>query len=158
MSIPQNDISRPDKYDLLLQKMDRFQELVDQKNQLQEKIASIQQEYQERVRPLEEELETVIRKLDQNLAKLDTVPEEPPQAKKGYTRYGRGQLGVAIKELLRSNPDKRFKPKEIADALNTKGTSVSLWFNKYGIRDEEIRRIPVGRGGKRFLYTIRENG
>jgi len=143
-----------DKYDLFIQKIDHFQSLVEEKKQLQDKIAAIEQEYTERIRPLQLELDTIIKQLDQNLAKLETTPATPATSS-GYTKYGRGQLGEAIKDLLRSNPDKAFKPKEIATALNTKGTSVSLWFNKYGTPENYIERIPAGAGGKRFVYKFK---
>lgn len=156
MAIMQKDISTPDKYDLFIQKIDHFQYLVEQKKELQEKIAAIQNEYQERIQPLESELSDIIRELDKNLAKIETTSEAPTKKQDdGFTKYGRGELGIAIKELLRSNPDKEFKPKDIAKALNTKGTAVSLWFNKYGLGDDEIERIPAGAGGKRFVYKIR---
>ncbi|ARM31408.1 hypothetical protein [Prosthecochloris sp. HL-130-GSB] len=150
------DVPVPDKYDLLVQHFDPVRELVDRKNQLQEKIAAIQQEYQERIGPLERELASVMRKLEQKIAMLEPSREQLRQTRDGYTKYGRGQLGEAIRRLLRSNPDKKFRPKEIAEALNTKGTSISLWLNKYGACDDNIQRIPVGSGGRRFVYQINE--
>ncbi len=155
MAIMQKDMSSPDKYDRFIQKIDHFQYLVEQKKELQEKISAIQHEYHERIQPLETELEGIIRELDRNLAKLEATAEAPAKESGEFTKYGRGQLGIAIKDLLRSNPDRTFKPKDIAKALNTKGTAVSLWFNKYGLGDEEIERIPAGAGGKRFVYKIR---
>ena len=154
MNISKRDTVAPDKYDLFIQKIDQFQSLVEKKKELQDSIARIQSEYEERIRPIEDELAVVIKELDKNLSKLESATEATA-AKGGYTKYGRGQLGEAIKDLLRSNPSRTFKPKEIADALNTKGTAVSLWFNKYGIADEEIERIPSGKGGKRFVYKIK---
>ena len=154
MNITKRDVAAPDKYDLFIQKIDQFQSLVEKKKELQDTIAQIQSEYEEKVRPIEDELAVVIKKLDQNLSKLESATETT-STKGGYTKYGRGQLGIAIKELLYSNPAKMFKPKEIADALNTKGTAVSLWFNKYGMADNEIERIPAGKGGKRFVYKIK---
>ncbi|WP_363319354.1 hypothetical protein [Chlorobium sp.] len=111
----------------------------------------MQLEFQEKIKPLEDELSAILKKLELNLPKLDGTAA----AKPGFSKFGRGQLGTPIKELLRSNPDSAFKPKEIADALNTKSTIVSLWMNKYGMADEEIERIPSGSGSKRFVYTIR---
>ena len=154
MNMKKRDVSTPDKYDRFIQKIDQFQSLVEKKKELQDTIAQIQNEYEEKIRPISNELAVVIKKLDQNLSKLESATEATTN-KDGYTKYGRGQLGTAIKELLRSNPDKAFKPKDIADALNTKGTAVSLWFNKYGIADDEIDRIPAGKGGKRFVYKIK---
>ena len=154
MNTSKRDLATPDKYDLFIQKIDQFQSLVEKKKELQDSIARLQNEYEERIRPIEGELAVVIKKLDQNLSKLESATETAT-AKGGYTKYGRGQLGEAIKELLRSNPSRTFKPKEIADALNTKGTAVSLWFNKYGIADPEIERIPAGKGGKRFVYQVK---
>ncbi len=154
MNIKKRDVATPDKYDLFIQKIDQFQSLVEKKKELQDTIAQIQNEYEEKIRPIEDELAIVIKKLDQNLSKLESATETTT-AKGGYTKYGRGQLGIAIKELLRSSPSKAFKPKEIADTLNTKGTAVSLWFNKYGIADNEIERTPAGKGGKRFVYKIK---
>ena len=145
------DATSPDKYDLFVQKIDHFQSLVKEKQNLQEQIAFMYQQFQEKMKPLEDELATVMRKLEQNLPKLEeTVP-----AASGTSKYGRGQLGSSIKNLLRSNPERAFKPKEIADALNTKSTTVSLWLNKYGMTDEEMERIPTGTGGKRFVYKIK---
>ncbi|ASQ89916.1 hypothetical protein CHL67_02365 [Prosthecochloris sp. GSB1] len=155
MNMKKSDVSTPDKYDLFIQRFDQFQSLVDEKKELQEKIAQIQNECQERILPLENELSSVIRRLDQRLSKLEGATEKAESGESGYIKYGRGQLGQAIKNLLRSNPEKAFKPKEIAEALKTKGTSVSLWFNKYGMTDSEIERIPSGKGGKRFVYKVR---
>ncbi|WP_363318813.1 hypothetical protein [Chlorobium sp.] len=109
------------------------------------------QQFQEKMKPLEDELATVMRKLEQNLPKLEETASEST----GLAKYGRGQLGSSIKDLLRSNPERAFKPKEIADELNTKSTTVSIWLNKYGMTDEEIERIPSGTGGKRFVYKIK---
>ncbi|MCG8342147.1 MAG: hypothetical protein MI684_04840 [Chlorobiales bacterium] len=154
MSINKRDVATPDKYDLFIQRIDQFQSLVEKKKELQDSIARVQSEYEERIRPIENELAVVIKKLDQNLSKLE-AGTDVTSVTGGYTKYGRGQLGEAIKNLLRSNPSSTFKPKEIADALNTKGTAVSLWFNKYGTADPEIERIPAGKGGKRFVYKIK---
>ena len=154
MNMNKRDVTAPDKYDLFIQKIDQFQSLVEKKKELQDSITQIQCEYEERIRPIQDELTVIIKKLDQNLSRLESGTEATT-AKGGYTKYGRGQLGEAIKELLRTNPSQAFKPKEIADALNTKGTAVSLWFNKYGIADDEIERIPSGKGGKRFVYKIK---
>ena len=148
------DRTAPDKYDLFIQKIDQFQSLVEKKKELQDTVAQIQHEYEQKVRPIKDELATVIKKLDQNLSKLEAATGTK-SSEEGYTKYGRGQLGIAIKDLLRTNPEKAFKPKEIADSLNTKGTAVSLWFNKYGLADQEIERIPAGKGGKRFVYKIK---
>jgi hypothetical protein len=143
--------SSPDKYDLFIQKIDHFQSLVEKKKNLQEEIAKLHQEFDEKINPLENELNAIIKKLELNLSKLEAGVAE----KSGFAKYGRGQLGVSIKNLLRSKPEKAFKPREIADALQTKGTAVSLWFNKYGNSDPEIARIPVGHEGKRFVYKIK---
>ena len=150
-----SDASTPDKYDLFIQKFDEFQSLVDKKKELQEKIALIQNECRERIQPVQNELSSIIKRLDQRLSRLEETTGKTEPRSGGHTRYGRGQLGAAIKELLRSQPQRSFKPKEIADALNTKGTSVSLWFNKYGMADDEIERVPSGKGGKRFVYKIK---
>ncbi len=154
MNMTQTDISTPDKYDRFIEQIDQFHSLVAKKKELRNTLSQIQQEYQEKIRPVEEELSVVLKQLDVSISKLELAKEAAPKKGK-YTKYGRGQLGAAIKDLLRSHPDRAFKPKEIADALNTKGTSVSLWFNKYGLEDEEIERIPSGAGGKRFVYKIK---
>jgi hypothetical protein len=143
--------SSPDKYDLFIQKIDHFRSLVDEKKSIQDKIATLQLEFEEKIRPLEAELNTIIKKLELNLSKVDGGVAEKP----GVSKYGRGQLGASIKNLLASQPAKAFKPREIADALQTKGTAVSLWFNKYGNSDHDIERVPVGDGGKRFVYKIK---
>ncbi|MBM3422825.1 MAG: hypothetical protein FJY09_06215 [Chlorobi bacterium] len=151
MNMLKKDATSPDKYDLFVQKIDHFQSLVKEKQNLQEQIAFMYQQFQEKMKPLEDELAAVMRKLEQNLPRLEeTVPSST-----GTAKYARGQLGASIKELLRSNPDRAFKPKDIADALNTKSTTVSLWLNKYGMSDEEMERIPAGSGGKRFVYKLR---
>jgi len=154
MTMKSQDVSTPDKYDLFIQRIDQFQSLVEKKKELQNTLSRIQNEFAERLAPVENELAVVIKQLDQNLSRLESAKAATSSAG-AYTKYGRGQLGEAIKDLLRSNPEKAFKPKEIADALNTKGTNVSLWFNKYGLTDNEIDRIPSGTGGKRFLYKIK---
>jgi hypothetical protein len=151
MSTLKKDSGSPDKYDLFIQKIDHFQSLVEEKKDLQAKISLIQQEYQGKIRPLEDELSSIIKKLESNLSKLEG--SAPVQT--GAPKFGRGQLGASIKDLLRSNPEKTFKPREIAEALNTKGTTVSLWFNKYGMSDAEIERVPAGKDGKRFVYKIK---
>ncbi|MGB0130286.1 hypothetical protein [Chlorobium sp.] len=145
------DAASPDKYDLFIQKIDHFQSLVKEKKNLQEKIMLLQREFQEKIKLLEDELSAILKKLELNLPKLEVT--DPAQT--GFSRFGRGQLGKSVKDLLRSNPERAFKPKEIADALNTKSTTVSLWLNKYGMTDEEIERIPSGSGSKRFVYKIR---
>ncbi|NTU97068.1 MAG: hypothetical protein HGA62_04540 [Chlorobiaceae bacterium] len=151
MSVIKKDIGSPDKYDIFIQKIDHFQSLVEEKKKLQIKIAETQKEFQEKIKPLEDELNAVIKKLETNLAKLEgAAPQENAPSK-----FGRGQLGTAIKNLLRSHPNKTFKPRDIGDALNIKGTTVSLWFNKYGSTDPEIERVPSGKDGKRFVYTIK---
>jgi hypothetical protein len=151
MSTLKRDSGSPDKYDLFIQKIDHFQSLVEEKKSLQAKISLIQQEFQGKIKPLEDELSIIIKKLESNLSKLEgSAPEAPSTSK-----FSRGQLGVSIKDLLRSNPSKTFKPREIADALNTKGTTVSIWFNKYGVSDAEIERVPAGKDGKRFVYKIK---
>ncbi len=153
MSALKKDIGSPDKYDLFIQKIDHFQTLVEEKKKLQAKIAETQSEFQEKIKPLEDELNSIIKKLESNLSKLEgTAPAETTVTSK----FGRGQLGAAIKNLLRSNPDKTFKPRDIGEALNTKGTTVSLWFNKYGATDPEIERVPAGKDGKRFVYQIKK--
>ena len=151
MNTIKKDLGSPDKYDLFIQKIDHFQSLVEDKKNLQEQIAQIQHEYQAKIKPLEDELSIVIKKLELNLSKL----EGATPVKAAPSKFGRGQLGSSIKELLQSNPDKTFKPRDIAEALNTKGTTVSLWFNKYGLTDPEIERIPSGKEGKRFVYKIK---
>ncbi|NTW68593.1 MAG: hypothetical protein HGB23_01940 [Chlorobiaceae bacterium] len=151
MSTQKTESGTPDKYDIFVQKIDFFQSLVEEKKSLQTKIASIQKECQEKIRPLEEELSGIIKKLEANLSKLEGGA--PPEA--GTAKFSRGQLGSSIKDLLRSNPLKTFKPREIAEALNTKGTTVSLWFNKYGVNDAAIERVPAGKNGKRYVYKIR---
>ena len=151
MSAIRKESGSPDKYDLFIQRIDYFQSLVEEKKNLQEKINLIQKEFNEKVRPLEDELSSVIKKLETNLARL----EGSAPAVNAGSKFGRGQLGASIKELLRSNPDKSFKPRDIAEALNTKGTTVSLWFNKYGLNDSEIDRVPAGKEGKRFVYKIK---
>jgi hypothetical protein len=151
MSTIKKESGSPDKYDLFIQRIDYFQSLVEEKKNLQAEISRIHKEFNEKVRPLEDELSIVIKKLETNLSKLDgSAPAETASSK-----FGRGQLGSSIKELLRSNPDKSFKPRDIAEALNTKGTTVSLWFNKYGIADPEIDRVPAGKEGKRYVYRIK---
>lgn len=141
----------PDKFDLYILNVDDFKALNQQKNELKEKIAAMRLELEEKIRPYESELNTIIRKLELNLAKIEGGPAAAPSV----TKFGRGKLGASIKSLLQANPDKEFKPKEIAAALQTKGTAVSLWFNKYGNNDPEIDRIPVGEGGKRFVYKFK---
>jgi hypothetical protein len=141
----------PDKFDLYILNVDDFKALNKEKNELKEKIAAMRLEFEEKVRPFENELNAIVRKLELNLAKI----EGSPAAKPGVAKFGRGKLGASIKSLLQANPDKEFKPREIAAALQTKGTTVSLWFNKYGNNDPEIDRIPVGEGGKRFVYRIK---
>jgi len=155
MSFIRQEVESPDKYDRFIAKFDVFQSMVEDKKRLQTELTHIKSEYFERIKPLEDELASVIKKLEANLPKLDgviSVSQEPASGQK----FSRGQLGVAIKDLLRSNPEKSFKPREIAEALDTKGTSVSLWFNKYGLGDNEIERVPVGEEGKRFVYRIRQ--
>jgi hypothetical protein len=141
----------PDKFDLYIQNVDEFKSLNKQKNELKEKIAELQLQFEESIRPYENELNTIIKKLESNLSKIDGGTVAKPAAAK----FGRGKLGISIKNLLQANPNKAFKPREIAAALQTKGTAVSLWFNKYGNQDPEIDRIPVGEGGKRFIYQIK---
>ncbi|NTW52660.1 MAG: hypothetical protein HGB22_08735 [Chlorobiaceae bacterium] len=143
--------SSPDKFDLYILNVDDFKSLNKEKNELKEKIANLRLQFEDTIRPYENELNTIIRKLEANLSKIEggTVP------KAGTAKFGRGKLGASIKSLLQSNPDKAFKPREIAAALQTKGTAVSLWFNKYGNVDTDIERIPVGDGGKRFVYQIK---
>jgi hypothetical protein len=151
MSPIKKDTGSPDKYDLFIQRIDYFQSLVEEKKKLQAEISQIQKEFNEKIRPLEDELTTIIKKLETNLSKLEGSAPEPT----GTSKFSRGQLGASIKELLRSNPEKSFKPRDIAEALNTKGTTVSLWFNKYGLNDPEIDRVQSGKEGKRFLYRIK---
>ena len=151
MSAIRKDIGSPDKYDLFIQKIDYFQSLVEEKKNLQENISQIRTEFNEKIKPLEDELSTIIRKLETNLSKLEG--SAPVQS--SNQNFGRGELGTSIKDLLRSNPEKTFKPRDIAETLNTKGTAVSLWFNKYGLADSEIERIPAGKEGKRFVYKIK---
>lgn len=145
------DFITPDKYDIFVQKFDHFQSLVDDKKRLQMEIGRIQEECLERMRPLEEELALVLKKLENNLSHLDSAAPE----QSGSSRYQRGQLGAMIKELLRAHPDQTFKPRDIAEQLQAKGTAISLWFNKYGVHDSEIERIPSGKDGKRFIYRYR---
>lgn len=151
MNTIKKDVSQPDKYDLFIEKIDYFQSLVKEKKRVQEKIAALQQEFQEKIKPFEEELAVILKKLDLNLPKF----QGGASAKTGPTKFGRGQLGASIKDLLRSHPNRTFKPKDIASALNTKSTTISLWLNKYGTSDPEVERIPSGEGGKRFVYKIR---
>lgn len=141
----------PDKFDLYILNVDEFKSLNKEKNELKEKIASMRLEFEEKIKPIENELSVIVRKLELNLAKMEGGTAPKPAAAK----FGRGKLGASIKSLLQANPDKEFKPREIAAALQTKGTAVSLWFNKYGNNDPEIDRIPVGEGGKRFVYKIK---
>ncbi len=143
--------STPDKFDLYILNVDDFKSLNKEKNELKEKIEAMRLEFEEKVRPYEQELNVIIRKLERSLSLFEGAPAPIP----GVAKFGRGKLGVSIKGLLQGNPDKEFKPKEIAAALQTKGTAVSLWFNKYGNNDPEIDRIPVGAGGKRFVYRIK---
>jgi len=151
MSTIRKDIGSPDKYDLFIQRLDYFQSLVEEKKNLQAKISQIRTEFNEKIKPLEDELSTILRKLETNLSKLEgSAPEQSSTQK-----FGRGELGASIKDLLRSNPEKNFKPRDIAGVLNTTGTAVSLWFNKYGLADSEIERIPTGKEGKRFVYRIK---
>jgi hypothetical protein len=142
----------PDKFDLYILNVDEFKALNQQKNELKEKIAEMQRQFEESILPYETELNAIIKKLESNLSKM----EGTSAPKTGGTKFGRGKLGISIKNLLQANPDKAFKPREIAAALQTKGTAVSLWFNKYGSQDPEIERIPVGEGGKRFIYQIKK--
>jgi hypothetical protein len=144
--------SAPDKFDMYIANVDEFKSLNQQKNELKEKIAELQVQFEESIRPYETELNSIIKKLENNLSKM----EGAPAAKPAPAKFGRGKLGISIKTLLQANPDKAFKPREIAAALQTKGTAVSLWFNKYGNQDAEIERIPVGEGGKRFIYQIKK--
>ena len=146
------DIGSPDKYDIFIQKIDYFQSLVEDKRNLQAQISEIQKEFQEKIKPLEDELSSIIKKLETNLSRLEGGSAPEPVS---TPKFGRGQLGASIKELLQSNPDRTFKPRDIAEALNTKGTTVSLWFNKYGVNDPEIDRVPAGKDGKRFVYKIK---
>jgi hypothetical protein len=141
----------PDKFDLYILNVDDFKALNKEKNDLKEKIAAMRLDFEEKIKPVENELNTIVRKLELYLAKI----EGAPAAKPATAKFGRGKLGASIKSLLKANPDKEFKPKDIAAALQTKGTAVSLWFNKYGNNDPEIERIPVGEGGKRFIYKAR---
>ena len=138
MNVNKKDAASPDKYDLFIQKIDHFQSLVKEKKNLQEKIMLMQAEFRKKIKPLEDELSAILKKLELNLPKLDGETASGP----GFSKFGRGELGAAIRELLRSNPGSAFKPKEIADALNTKSTTVSLWLNKYGMSDVEIERKP----------------
>ncbi|MEI6639510.1 MAG: hypothetical protein FDX02_06945 [Chlorobium sp.] len=153
MNFIKKDSGSPDKYDIFIQRIDSFQSLVEEKKRLQVEISHIQTEYMERIRPLEAELATVIRKLDTNLATLEGAVSLP--ATSNFQKFSRGQLGGAIKEFLRSNADRSFKPRDIGEALNTKGTTVSLWFNKFGVDDSEIERVPSGKEGKRYVYRIK---
>ncbi|QEQ56495.1 hypothetical protein EKD02_03045 [Chlorobium phaeovibrioides] len=153
-SSPMSQIATtPDKYDIFIQKIDHFQSMVEEKKALQEKIARMYDEFKATVSPLEQELASIMRNLEMNLSKLEKGTSGA--AKSTGTRFSRGQLGNAIKGLLRAHPQKAFKPREIADALNTKGTTISVWFNKFGAEDQEIERIPTGKEGKRFLYKIK---
>jgi hypothetical protein len=145
------DITSPDKYDRFIQKIDHFQSLVEEKKNLQAKIAQMRDEFKAAIRPLENDLAGIIRNLETNLSRLESgVP-----VKAGTPRISRGQLGTAVKDLLRAHPAKAFKPKEIGDALGTTGGAFSVWFNKYGVHDNDIERIPTGKEGKRFLYKIK---
>jgi hypothetical protein len=143
--------SSPDKFDLYILNVDEFKDLNKAKNELKEKIAKLRLEFEETISPFENELNTIVKKLEFYLSKI----EGGTTAKPGFAKFGRGKLGASIKELLQSNPDKAYKPREIASALQTKGPAVSLWFNKYGNNDPEIERIPVGEGGRRFVYKIK---
>ena len=153
MNFIKRDAGSPDKYDIFIQRVDSFQSLVEEKKRLQAEMSQIQTEYMEKIRPLEDEFAAVIKKLETNLAKLEGASASP--APSTIQKFSRGQLGTAIKELLRTNADRSFKPREIAEALNTKGTTVSLWFNKYGVGDPEVDRIPSGKDGKRYVYRIK---
>jgi hypothetical protein len=141
----------PDKFDLYILNVDDFKSMNKEKNELKEKIEAMRLEFEEKVRPYEQELNGIIRKLELSFSRFEGSPAPKP----GVAKFGRGILGASIKGLLQGNPDKEFKPKDIAAALQTKGTAVSLWFNKYGNNDPEIERIPVGAGGKRFVYKIK---
>lgn len=156
MNFINRDFGTPDKYDIFIQKIDSFQSLVEEKKRLQAEVNQIQAEYMDRIRPLEDELSSVKRKLDTNLAYLSKLEGTvDTSASSAFQKFGRGQLGSSIKEFLRTNADKSFKPGDIAEALNTKGATVSLWFNKYGVGDAEIDRIPSGKNGKRYVYRIK---
>jgi hypothetical protein len=141
-----------DKFDIYIANVDEFKSLNKQKNELKEKLAELQLQFEDTIRPYENELNTIIKKLENYLSKIEggSAPKPAP------AKFGRGKLGISIKNLLQANPDKAFKPREIATALQTKGTAVSLWFNKYGNFDPEIDRIPVGEWGKRFVYQIKK--
>jgi len=141
-----------DKFDIYIANVDEFKALNKQKNELREKMAEMQLQFEETIRPYENELNAIIKKLESYLSKIEGGSAPKPTSAK----FGRGKLGISIKNLLQANPDKAFKPREIATALQTKGTAVSLWFNKYGNLDPEIDRIPVGEGGKRFVYQIKK--
>jgi len=153
MNFIKKDSGAPDKYDIFIQRIDSFQSLVEEKKRLQVDISQIQTEYMEKIRPLEAELAAVIKKLDANLATLEGAVSSP--ASSNFQKFSRSQLGGAIKEFLRTNADRSFKPRDIGDALNAKGTAVSLWFNKFGVDDPEIERIPSGKEGKRYVYRIK---
>jgi len=152
MNFIKKDAGSPDKYDIFIQRIDSFQSLVEEKKRLQAEMSQIQVEYMEKIRPLEDEFAAVIKKLETNLARLEGTSAPAPST---IQKFSRGQLGMAIKELLRTNADRSFKPREIAEALDTKGTTVSLWFNKYGVGDPEVERIPSGKDGKRYVYRIK---
>ncbi|MFZ4524433.1 MAG: hypothetical protein ACOYOE_02525 [Chlorobium sp.] len=151
MSAIRRDDASPDKYDIFIQKIDYFQSLVEEKRNLQTEISQIRNEFNEKIKPLEDGLSTIIRKLEANLSRL----EGSAPAQSSAHKFGRGELGMSIKDLLRSNPENTFKPRDIAEALDTTGPAVSLWFNKYGMADSEIERVPSGKGGKRFVYRIK---
>jgi hypothetical protein len=153
MNFIKKDGGSPDKYDLFIQRIDSFQSLVEEKKRLQAEMSQIQTDYMEKIRPLEDELSTVIRKLETNLAKLEGASSSPDPS--STQKFSRGQLGASIKEFLRTNSDESFKPRDIAEALNTKGPAISLWFNKYGVNDPEIDRIASGKDGKRYVYRIK---
>lgn len=89
---------------------------MEEKKIRQEKAALMQKECKDKIKPLEDELSNIIKKLVANLLKF----KGSSPVKAAPIKFGRGQPGSSIKELLRSNPGKTFKLREIADALNTK--------------------------------------
>lgn len=140
-----------DQLDLLLDQLGDLQSMANDKKRLQAEIAQIEQECAARTEPLKNELNIIYKKLEAYFPKFSAQANVTPRSS---SKIPRGKLGDSIKNLLRSNPEKAFKPREIAEALGIKGTTVSLWLNKSGLEDPELKRIPTGAEGKRFVYTV----
>uniref|UniRef100_Q3AT35 Uncharacterized protein n=1 Tax=Chlorobium chlorochromatii (strain CaD3) TaxID=340177 RepID=Q3AT35_CHLCH len=140
-----------DKFDLFFDQLGDIQQMVNEKKRLQAEVAQMEQECAAKMQPLKDELNAIYRQLEARIPKFMNQGGSTPRTS---SRIPRGKLGESIKNLLRSNPEKAFKPREIAEALDIKGTAVSLWLNKSGQEDPELKRIPTGPEGKRFVYTV----